>query len=68
MTTTNGFAFPHTPVHATTADGPAALLRLWAQRWRLRRALATLDAHMLDDIGWQPYEAAAEARKPFWRA
>lgn len=39
----------------------------WEQRRRSRRALATLDAHMLRDIGLTPGVAARETEKPFWR-
>jgi uncharacterized protein YjiS (DUF1127 family) len=42
--------------------------RLMLARSRERQFLAGMDARMLRDIGVTPYEAAAEARKPFWRA
>lgn len=45
-----------------------ALLALWRARWRQRRALAELDAHLLRDIGRSRAEALRESRKPFWRA
>ena len=37
-------------------------------RSRERQFLAGMDARALRDIGVTPYEAAEEARKPFWRA
>jgi uncharacterized protein YjiS (DUF1127 family) len=37
-------------------------------RSRQRRALASLEAHRLNDIGKTRDEALAEADKPFWRA
>ena len=42
--------------------------RLVLARSRERQFLASMDARMLRDIGVTPYEAAEEARKPFWRA
>ena len=36
--------------------------------WRSRRALLSLDDHMLDDIGLTADEARAEARRPVWDA
>ncbi|MBO6521847.1 MAG: DUF1127 domain-containing protein [Rhodospirillales bacterium] len=39
----------------------------WVDRHRQRRALAGLDAHLLDDIGVSEKDAAIEAAKPFWR-
>lgn len=45
-----------------------ALLRLWLQRARQRRRLATLDAHLLRDVGLTRQDALAEAGKPFWAA
>jgi uncharacterized protein YjiS (DUF1127 family) len=50
-----------------------ALVRLWMQRHRERRALAgytDLDAvsdHVLKDLGLTRAEARAECGKPFWR-
>lgn len=43
-------------------------LRLWAERRRMRRALARMDEHLLKDIGLTPGEAENEIQKPFWRA
>lgn len=42
-------------------------LLLWAERQRVRRALARMDAHLLKDIGLTPGEAENEIQKPFWR-
>ena len=44
-----------------------ALLAAWHERARMRRALADLDPHLLDDIGLEAWRARAEAAKPFWR-
>jgi uncharacterized protein YjiS (DUF1127 family) len=50
----------------------ASLTDLWAviAAWRSvsaqRRALSTLDARMLRDIGVDPLAAATEAERPFW--
>ena len=42
-------------------------LWLWRQRAQARRKLATLDDHMLRDIGIDRATASSEADKPFWR-
>lgn len=36
-------------------------------RVRSRRRLAELDAAQLEDIGYSPEQARAEASKPFWK-
>lgn len=46
---------------------PLAFGRIWAARWRQRRALEDLDNHLLRDIGVTRGEADQEARLPFWR-
>lgn len=40
---------------------------IWRSRMRLRRQLAHLDDHLLDDIGLNRRLADKEAGKPFWR-
>lgn len=40
----------------------------WEMRRRTRKDLGSLSAHMLVDIGIDPWTAASEAAKPFWRA
>ena len=47
---------------------PSVLTRLMAAMdvWRSRRALNSLDAHMLDDIGIAAKSAQAEANRPIW--
>lgn len=40
----------------------------WEMRRRTRKDLRSLPDHMLIDIGLDPWVAATEARKPFWRA
>lgn len=47
---------------------PFATMAAWHQRARMRRALAELDQHLLDDIGLEAWQARAEAAKPFWQA
>lgn len=44
-----------------------ALLDIWRQRLRDRRALALMDERSLRDLGLTRYDAFYEARKPFWR-
>jgi uncharacterized protein YjiS (DUF1127 family) len=48
--------------------GLLALLELWSERRRQRRALLELSDHVLKDIGISRSEALQEGRKPFWRA
>ena len=43
-------------------------LALWHHRHVQRRDLAALTPDLLADIGVGEADAAAEARKPFWRA
>jgi uncharacterized protein YjiS (DUF1127 family) len=43
-------------------------LSSWFRRARTRRALAELDAHLLDDIGLDPQCRARECAKRFWEA
>lgn len=45
-----------------------ALIRLWRQRARTRRALAGLDDRLLRDVGLDSITARREAALPFWRA
>ncbi len=45
-----------------------ALLRLWWQRRRTRRALARLEVHRLRDVGLTAADQAREAAKWFWEA
>jgi uncharacterized protein YjiS (DUF1127 family) len=41
-------------------------LLIWQERARERRRLASLDDHMLRDIGLSRADIHAETRKPFW--
>lgn len=55
----------------TMGLGWGALLRLpavWRTRLEQRRHLASLDAHLLEDMGMDRESAAREADKPFWAA
>ena len=52
----------------TAAARFANLLLTWQDRANERHALASLDAHMLRDIGMSRADALREATKPFWRA
>jgi uncharacterized protein YjiS (DUF1127 family) len=46
---------------------PAAIIRLWRRRSRTRRALKTLDARLLADIGRTDAERRHECAKWFWQ-
>ncbi|HVJ42524.1 MAG TPA: DUF1127 domain-containing protein [Dongiaceae bacterium] len=39
----------------------------WRERRRQRRRLATMDEHMLRDIGLSTADVEHEVHKPFWR-
>lgn len=43
------------------------LVQEWRERYRQRRHLASLDHHMLRDIGLSSADVEQEIRKPFWR-
>ena len=42
-------------------------LQLWFERSRQRRHLASLNDHMLKDIGLDRTDVSIEIEKPFWR-
>ncbi len=44
------------------------VLNVWEARLRQRDALKHMDAHLLEDMGLTPEDAAFESAKPFWRA
>ncbi len=39
----------------------------WNERSRQRQALAELDDHLLNDVGFARSASTAEVSKPFWR-
>jgi uncharacterized protein YjiS (DUF1127 family) len=55
------------PILATLAVYVAVTSSKWATRHRTRRALRTLDIHMLRDIGLTRDVADIEANKRFWQ-
>jgi len=59
------------PVTLATMLAPAAraaaLLASWRRRAADRRQLASLDGHLLRDIGLSVGDVEIEAAKPFWR-
>ena len=63
------FASWHPKAMPETVHPVVAAWRLiagWIERSRQRRMLATLDDHMLRDIGITRADAARECEKPFW--
>ncbi len=56
------------PLLAKLAVRVAVTTSKWADRAHTRRALKSLDAHLLRDIGITPDAADIEANKRFWRA
>lgn len=59
-------ALPLPPL-ARVAFGVANAILGWEMRRITRRRLATLDSHLLNDIGIDALSAEREAEKPFWR-
>jgi uncharacterized protein YjiS (DUF1127 family) len=51
---------------AQRADRVITALLRWHELARQRRALLSLDDHMLKDIGLSRADAAREAARPFW--
>jgi len=47
--------------------GAVDRLLIWYDRSRERRALLTLDDHLLRDIGLNQADVWREGQKPFWR-
>ncbi len=73
MQRTAQFARPDTRFHPWVParlqeNRLVALLVRLDSRWRMRRGLARLSDHYLDDIGLTRTEAAGECAKPVWRA
>jgi uncharacterized protein YjiS (DUF1127 family) len=67
-------AFDHAPLNLSAVSLPvegvlrlAQTVALWDRRARTRRALRSLDAAALRDIGVDPQAALTESRKPFWQ-
>lgn len=60
--------FDTSAIAAPAASRPGLFkrLRIAAQLYRQRRALALLEPHLLADIGLTPYEARTEAERPLW--
>ena len=50
-----------------TVSGLRALVRVWLERIRARRALARIDERSLRELGISPGLAEYEAGKPFWQ-
>ena len=46
---------------------PVARVKIWNHRVRVRRQLALLDDHLVQDIGWTPSQIRQETQKPFWQ-
>ncbi len=42
-------------------------IKLWKNRYRQRKILASLDQRVLDDIGITYRQALQESAKPFWK-
>ena len=57
-----------TTLVATFALRGVDAVLLWQERARQRHMLATMDAHLLRDIGLDRSALREEAEKPFWRA
>ena len=56
------------PRHALRKVGVFGVLLRAHAIWRERQQLASLDAHLLNDIGVTKEQADAEAERPVWDA
>lgn len=68
MPRSSSLSLPHQSGRTGLMAQFRAVLVTALTRRRDRAMLARLDAHLLRDIGVDPAEAFAEARKPCWRA
>ena len=64
-----GYLIGHAPLPAASvlALRVAVLFAKWDTHRRTRRDLASLEPHLLRDIGLTPDEARIEANRPFWQ-
>ncbi|QBF31710.1 DUF1127 domain-containing protein [Thalassococcus sp. S3] len=60
-------ASPRLPLIAVLAVKFAGVVTEWHIRYRTRKDLTHLDAHLLRDIGLTREEAQREANRAFWR-
>jgi uncharacterized protein YjiS (DUF1127 family) len=44
-----------------------SIISVWLERSRQRKQLASLDEHLLNDIGYTREQARIEYSKPFWK-
>ena len=56
------------PAFGRAAMAVVELLYTWQDRVRQRSHLASLDDHLLKDLGIARADATRESAKPFWRA
>ncbi len=63
----NRAAVPDTLKQRTVLQAVSVTWRLWRQRTAARRELATLDAHILRDIGIPRELVDYELSQPWWR-
>ena len=54
------------PLLARIAMQFAVIVTTWDMKYRTRKQLLQLDAHLLRDIGIERSAADTEARRPFW--
>lgn len=52
--------------HGHAAFNPLRWIANAVTTYRQRQMLASLDAHMLEDIGIDPATARSEVKRPFW--
>lgn len=67
VVSTHSAAMPHASFKTVFRRAWFVML-VWQERVRVRRAMAELDGHTLDDIGVSRAAMLFEARKPFWKA
>lgn len=65
---TRGMRSPQTWLAVVNVPRLVEMMQEWRDRSRQRRHLASMDHHMLRDIGLSLADVEQETHKPFWRS
>ena len=58
----------HAPIQRAEPKGIVSALFTLQARWRQRKHLSEMDAHIREDLGLSEADIQAELRRPFWDA
>ena len=64
----HGMRSPQTWLAVVNVSRLVEMMQEWRDRSRQRRHLASMDHHMLRDIGLSLADVEQETHKPFWRS